>query len=306
MRKRELKKNKLTISAVIVMIVLIAYAIMLFGLLAWGIMVSLQAADKASSGAFYQLPFDFQPHYADILLNFAMAGKYGQPIFFENILSNTLIYAIGSAFLKTLVPCLTAYACARFNFKTSKIVYTAILTAMIIPVVGSLPSETKLIYSFQVNGEYLIVDNLIGVCLLKASMTGLYFFVMYASFSSMPKDYFEAAKIDGANNFEMLFKIAFPLIKNVFFTIFIINFVEFWNDYQTPMIYLPTKPTLGYTVFATLNSRITSIDPELTNVFRSQPYLMSIVIISAVPVVTLFLIFKDKFMGSLTMGGIKG
>jgi len=303
-KKVSLSHNKLSVSSVFILVILIIYTLFLALLVGWAIMVSLQTTNQTifdkCGGAYYKMPPHFELHYAEVIDKIALNGlpNESKQNFFD-ILKNSLIYSILSAFLKTLIPCLTAYACARFNFKTSKVVYTAVLMAMIVPLVGSASSELELVSKFKIGDYSLIIDNVIGTSLLKANMLGLYFFVFYSSFESMPKDYFEAARIDGAGNWNVLFRIAFPLVKNVFLTVFIIEFVQFWNDYQTPMVYLNHRPTLGYALW---QLTFGSAGQALSNPVLA----MTTVILCALPVVILFIIFKDKFMGNLTMGGIKG
>lgn len=293
------KRNKLSLFPTIILIVLILYAIILFALLTYAIFVATRSAEVTDFSGSYLFMENkrFYFHLGEIFDKVYLQSSSGEETTLLGILVNSLIYSIGSAFVKTLVPCLAAYACARFNFKTSKVVYTAVLLAMIVPIVGSLPSELQVSYFFG------LVNSLPGVILLKANMLGLYFFVMYTSFKTMPNDYFEAARIDGANNFQILFKIAFPLIKNVFLTIMLINFVTFWNDYQTPMVYLLDKPTLGYVLWRIITGAGAIGDTDLSS---STVYAFNMVILSSLPLVILFSIFKDKFMGSLTMGGVKG
>lgn len=298
LKKDRLRGNRLTVFPIIILAILLLYAIVLFGLLAYALFVSTRSPKSSDFSGTYLMMTNknFYFNLADIFKLVHITQSSGKVSSLTDVLANSLIYSIGSAFVKTLVPCLAAYACARFHFKTSKIVYTAVLLAMMIPVVGSLPSELRLAYSLN------LVNNMAGVIMLKANMLGLYFFVMYSSFKSVPSAYFEAAKIDGANNWQILFKIGFPLIKNVFLTIMLINFVTFWNDYQTPMVYLLDKPTLGYILWQLIGGTGVPGDQSL----KTGVYAFNMVILSSLPVVILFAIFKDKFMGNLTMGGIKG
>ena len=161
---------------------------------------------------------------------------------------------------------------------------------MIVPIVGSLPSELKVAYALGFH------NHIWGLWIMAANMQGLYFFVMYSAFKAMPMGYSEAAKIDGANNGQILVKIALPLIKNLFLTVLLINFVEYWNNYQSPKVYLPYYPTLGYTLFYYFNS----------NKFDVVAKVIALAFIVASPVLVLFLIFQDRLMGNLTMGGLKG
>ncbi len=297
-RKSHLEKKKWSPFTIIILVVLLIYTVALAGLLYWAIITSFKSDNELVNEAnYYKWPMEFTSHYASVLKNFTMSGGKGTRLNFWQIVGNTLIYALGSAFFKTLVPCLTAYACARFDFKPGKVVYTAVLVAMVVPIVGSLPSELSVAYSFRIGDYSLIVNNLVGVWILKANTLGLYFFVMYASFKAMPSTFFEAARIDGANNWQILFHIALPLIKNIFFTVLLINFVEFWNDYQTPMVYLTEKATLGYSLWYKFFNDST---------YSTLPIIMTTTILVSSPVVILFIIFKDRFMGSLTVGGIKG
>lgn len=288
------KSKKLSVSPLLIIlgVLLTVYVLSMIGLFFWGILTSFKDAYlDITFGNTYGFPKEWMTsNYKDVFEKFTMASKPGTTVGFSTILANSLLYAIGCSFFKTLVPCLTAYACARFNFKSSKIVYNIVLITMIIPIVGSLPSELKVAYALGFH------NHIWGLWIMAANMQGLYFFVMYSAFKAMPMGYSEAAKIDGASNAQVLVKVVLPLIKNLFFTILLINFVEYWNNYQTPKVYLPYYPTLGYTLFYYSNS----------NNFSDATQVIALAFIVAAPVLLLFLIFQDRLMGNLTMGGLKG
>lgn len=276
-------------------VLLLVYVVSMLGLFWWGFLTSLKGSMELTSFE-HNYGFGFPkegPQFSNYIavLNIPMsAGAGNPPVYFETILGNSLLYAIGCAFFKTLVPCLTAYSCARFNFKTSKIIHSVVLITMIVPIVGSLPSELKVAYALGFH------DHIWGLWIMAANMQGLYFFVMYSAFKAMPMGYSEAAKIDGAGNGQILVQIALPLIKNLFLTIVLINFVEYWNNYQSPMVYLPSHPTLGYM----LNYH------AIRNEIKEFAQKIALAFIVCAPVLILFLIFQEKLMGNLTMGGLKG
>lgn len=288
------KKSKYSPLTVVLLVILCLYVLSMVLLFFWGILTSLKdyRLDIKVNGNTYGFPKVFNFNYATIYREITMPVMGGE-VRFGTLLTNSVLYALGCAFLKTLTPCITAYACARFNFKSSKVVYTLVLIAMIIPIAGSLPSELKIAYGL---GFY---DQMWGVWLMSANMLGMYFFVMYSAFKAMPMGYTEAAKIDGANNFQVLTTIALPLVKNLFMTILLINFVEYWNNYQTPQVYLPNHPTLGYTLYY-----YTRVSNHKT--FSTLSNLISMAIIVVIPVLLLFLVFQERLMGNLTMGGLKG
>ena len=110
---------------------------------------------------------------------------------------------------------------------------------MIIPTVGNLPSELQMVVSLN------LYNKIYGLWLLKANFLGMYFLMFYGVFKAFPASFTEAAKIDGANNWTIMIKIAFPLVFNVMSTVLLINFINFWNDYQTPLLYMPAYPTVA-------------------------------------------------------------
>lgn len=290
--KTEKKKVHWSPLLIVLGIVLALYVLSMLGLFFWGAITSFKDSyDLGMLQNTYKFPSSWKfSNYTEVFLNFTMNAAPGETAYFETILGNSLLYALGCAFFKTLVPCLTAYACARFTFKTSKIVHDIVLITMIVPIVGSLPSELKMANALGFH------NHIWGLWLMAANMQGLYFFVMYSAFKAMPMGYSEAAKIDGANNGQVLVQIALPLIKNLFLTVLLINFVEYWNNYQTPQVYLPYYPTLGYTLFYYSTS----------NELKEVSQLIALAFIIAAPVLILFLLFQERLMGNLTMGGLKG
>jgi len=281
---------------IVLFVILALYVFSMVGIFVWGILTSLKDTYMefwVYENKTYALPMEWKwTTYATSFETIRLPGPNGT-IGFWDVLTNSLLYAIGCAFFKTLVPCIAAYACARFDSKLSKIIYNTVLITMIVPIVGSLPSELKIAYAFG------FVDKIWGLWIMSANMQGLYFFVMYSAFKAMPMGYSEAAKIDGASNLQVLVQIAMPLIKNLFLTVLLINFVEYWNNYQVPKVYLPKHATLGYAMFYYGRS-----SNELKGL--GLEHVIALALVVAAPVLVLFLIFQERLMGNLTLGGLKG
>ena len=231
--------------------------------------------------------FVYTKFYVSVLTESGMEVVYMETMFVYSIL-----YSLGCAFFQTLVPCITAYLCARFNYKFSKIVYTAVIVVMILPIVGSLPAELQMAKN---TGLY---DSIWGLWIMKANFLGMYFLVFYDGFKGLSMTYTEAAKIDGASNMHILLAIVLPLVKNIFFTVMLVNFIGFWNDYQVPLLYMPSYPTVAYGMYNMANTR--------ENNLSSVPMRMTGAMLMFIPIFTLFLIFQKRLLGNLTVGGIKG
>jgi ABC-type glycerol-3-phosphate transport system permease component len=88
-----------------------------------------------------------------------------------------------------------------------------------------------------------------------------------------------------------------PLVANVFSTIMLINFIGLWNDYQTPLLFLPSHPTLAYGIYELSNSYLQGLN--------NVPMRMAGCIVMVLPILALFLAFKNKLMNNVSMGGIK-
>ena len=157
-----------------------------------------------------------------------------------------------------------------------------------IPIVGSLPSQ------IQVAQGLHIYNTVWGMWLQSASFLGLYFLVFYETFASLPNSFFEAARLDGAGDLSLLFRIALPLAGNVFLTIFLLNFITYWNDYQTPLLFLKSMPVLSYGLYLITQSN------------AYVPMIMAAATVVLVPVIVIFIFANKKLMGNLTVGGIKG
>ena len=293
--RRERTHARFTPVTVVMLIVLILYVASLFLLFLWAVM----AAFKDPLFDFRVNPWgfprewvwNFSTVFAEFEVPVSTAKRIGS-VGMGKMYLYSFLYAGGCAFFNTLVPCITAYLCARFKYKFSRVMHTIVLITMVIPVVGSLPAEIRMAQALK------LYDEIWGMWILKANFLGMYFLVFYNIFKALPDAYTEAAKIDGAGNMQVLLRIALPLVRNTFFTVFLIYFIQYWNDYQTPLIYLPSYPTIAngmYTVAVTPSTEMNFV-----------PMRMAAAIIMLVPILVVFLVFQKRLLGNLTIGGIKG
>ena len=296
-----------TISAV-----LFLYALTIVSVLLWGLLTSLKSnvdffiesnqvwlpnldysRDEVLKLANYKLIFDnfsFDKSIKFYVGNTPVEHNTSNNMF--TMILNTFLYAGVGSLLQSLVPAAVAYACAKFPFKYGKLMYNVALFAMIVPLVGTYPSEISL---FRSIGLY---DTFFGYFLQKFSFGGMYFFVYFAFYQSMPNTYSEAAEIDGASRWKILTSIIIPLSLKMISTVWLIQFVHFWNDYNTALLYMPTKPTIAYGVYYLCHETARG---RLANV----PAKVAACMMLAVPIFILFVFLKDKLMGNLSSGGTK-
>ena len=194
---------------------------------------------------------------------------------------HSLLYAGGCMITATLVPCVTAYVTARYKYRFSKVVYNIVIFAMIL--------LTKALGTF---------DTFWGVWLQKANFLGTYFLIFFAQFKMIPAEYTEAARIDGASEFYTMTRVIMPLAKSSIATVALMNFVTFWNDYQVPMVFLPSRPVLALGMF--------QFSFRVGQVVSSVPMKIAYMIVVTIPILLLFLVSHKRLMGNISVGGLKG
>ena len=311
MRKQE-KGIINKIFVISVSIFLTIYALALLFLLGWGLLTSLKSRTdflfaenilglpnlKYSKDEVWRLA-----NYKLILENFDFTKKVvfysGDTLIthesksnFFTLILNTFLYAGVGSLIAAMVPAVVAYTCVKYKFRFSKILYAVVLFVYIVPVVGNYPSSITVLRNLR------LYDTFGGNYIQKFSFTGMYFFVYWAFYESLSDTYSEAAERDGASQFRILISIILPLSIKIISSVWLILFVQQWNDYQTPMLYLPTKPTLAYGVYY-----MTQINHS--GKLTQTPTKIAGCMLLALPILAVFIFLKDKLMGNVSMGGVK-
>ena len=291
-----LKKTKNNVFYICVGVILGLYVLSMFFMLGWALITTIRPYSEFI-GAPVSLPqkITFQ-NWVDTFVKFSIPKtENGITVgyhYMETMFLYSILYAVGCALVQTLTGCVCAYLTAKYPFRLGKIVYATVIVVMIIPIVGSLPSEIMMLQNLGLH------DSFIGIYVMKMNFLGMYFLVFYATFKSLSWSYAESAFIDGASHWTVMTRVMLPLVRTSFLAIFLLNFIVYWNDYQSPMLYLPSFPTVAYGLFY---MKFVS-----TQSFGKIPMQLTGCIIMCIPSLVLFLIFQEKLMGNLTVGGLKG
>lgn len=209
------------------------------------------------------------------------------------MLANTLILSITRPLLSTFFTTLAAYALAKYKLWGGKFLYNLGIVVMLIPIVGSFPSQMQIYRSLG------IYDNIFMLIIINGgSFYGLNFLMLYAAFKRIPNDYSEAAFMDGAGHFQVMFRIMFPMILSTSAIFFFTGFIGSWNDYGTSLIWLPSHPTLAYGMylFQQQSSKGSATVPEVLSGF----------LVIMIPTVILYLCVQNLIVSKLQIGGLKG
>lgn len=291
--KKTKMSRKMDAFQVVLYVIVTIYCLSMIYVLLFGFVNSLKDATDYEWNNPFGLPSkEFGWHfdnYAKVLNDFKVFTLGGNEVYLMQMFFNSLSYAVLMSLFCMATQIITAYAIAKYDFRGKSILYGVAVVVMLLPIIGSLASEVQMAEAFNFR------NNLIGVCIMKCKYPGLYFLVFYATFKGLSWTYAEAAQIDGAGHFRVFIEIMLPLIKSTVFAVFILLFIEYWNDYYTPMVFLPESPTMSYGLFL-----------FQTDNKASTPVQLASCLMACLPILVVFVAFKDKIMSNVTMGGIKG
>jgi multiple sugar transport system permease protein len=213
-------------------------------------------------------------------------------LFFWNSAVVTVLATFGQVASATLV----AYGFARFRFPYRDTLFLLVISTIL------LPREVILIPTFLLFKALGWLDTLLPLIVPSFFGGGAFFiFLMRQFFLTIPRELDEAAKMDGANSFQILVKILVPLAVPALITTAIFSFLAHWNDFLEPLIFLnsPEKFTiaLGLRYFQTL--------PNEAQEPREQ-LLMAASLLTTLPVLFIFFVAQKYFVRGIVMSGIKG
>jgi multiple sugar transport system permease protein len=214
---------------------------------------------------------------------------------FLTFLVNTLTVASLSVVGDIITASLVAYGFARFRFPGRNILFLLVLSVLI------LPDEVTIIPQFLIFRSIGWLDTLKPL-ILPAFLGGGAFniFLLRQFFLTLPRELDEAAMIDGASSFRILWQILIPLSRPAIATVAIFSFLFHWNDFLRPLIYLNSVDnftlSLGLRFFR--QTADTGGDPK-------EHLLMAASVMMTIPVIALFFAMQRYFVEGITLSGLK-
>ncbi len=207
-------------------------------------------------------------------------------------------FILNSAFLVTvnvigqvLATSLVAYGFSRFRFWGRDVLFVILLATLMIP------KQVVLVPQFILFAKLGWVNTYLPLTVPAFMGSAFLIFMVRQYMMSIPLDLDEAAMIDGASRWQILWRIIFPISTPILVLVVIFTFVDVWNDFMGPLIYLndPLKFTvsLGLSFFQGAKS-------------TSWHLLMAAVMMAMIPPITLFLIAQKRLLGGIASAGIKG
>lgn len=203
---------------------------------------------------------------------------------------NTIWYAGGATVIGVIASNVLAYAVAKYKTVFTKFYYALTIFIMLIPIIGALPQQYVLYDNLGLIDSPLFLITYVGG-------TAYQFILFHGFYAGVSDSYAEAAKVDGAGHYTIMFKIMVPMSVPMSIALGIITFIGYWNDYMTVLLFLPNFPTLatGLYLFQT--------QPEIRSHY---PLYYAAIIMSTIPIIVLYASFQNMIMKNTVAGGLKG
>ena len=203
---------------------------------------------------------------------------------------NSFKIAVTHVVLYLLISSLAAFAFSRLRFRGREVLFWICMSSMMIPGVINLIPNYIIIDSLG------LVDNMFSMVL--PGLGGVFGVFMLRQFMrGVPMAYDEAAKIDGASEFRIYFNVVLPLCVPVLVTLAIFSFQGCWNDYVWPLIVTNSAET------RTLTAGLATFSGSYSHQYGKQ---MAGAVLSALPILLIFLLGQKYFIKGISIGGIKG
>ncbi len=203
---------------------------------------------------------------------------------------NSLIVAIPSIVIGSLVSAMAAYAFAKLDFKFKNILFLLLLGVIMIPF------PVIMIPQYYIFTDLNWIGTLLPLIIPKMLGNIMMIFFLKQFMESIPNSLIESAKIDGANHFRIFTSIILPLVKPALAAQMILWFMGIWNDYLAPNLFSAATPTLPVVIASLVSFTDTRTETHLN---------MAASIISTIPVVVVFAIFQRQIIDSVMLSGSK-
>jgi multiple sugar transport system permease protein len=212
---------------------------------------------------------------------------------------NSILIAVLSAGLMTVASSLVAFGFAYFRFPLKRLLFGLVLASMMLPGAVTLVPN-YLIWKWL--GWLGTSVPLWGAALFGS---GFYIFLMRQFYLSLPRDLFEAARVDGCSSFGLWRRIAFPLALPSSIIVFLFEFQASWQNFQGPLIYLSFGSPEQYTVPLGISYAMTQFSPTAGGQGDYQ-YVMVAALLVTLPILVLFAFGQRYFIEGVATAGLKG
>lgn len=272
---------KRKINKILFYVVAIALAVVAMIPFLWMISTSLK-----SRGVLMAIPIQWIPENPTLDAYIKVFSKFP----FAKTIGNSLFISVSYTVITLLSSSMAAFAFAKLKFPGNDLIFKCYLATMMIP------TQVTMIPLFVIMNKMGLIDSYASV-ILPSIFRPFAVFMLVQQMRTIPNDFLDAAKIDGANLFQVFGKVALPLCAPSLATLSITTFMESWNDYLWPLLMLTDKNKM------TLPIALSTLNGQYATEYN---VLMAGSLISMIPIIIIYICAQKYFKNGMMSGGIKG
>ncbi len=185
---------------------------------------------------------------------------------------------------------MTAYGLSRYKFKGRQALEFYFLLGLMFPI------QIAILPLFIIMRTLNLTNTFLGMIILYTANMSFSLFIFSQFFKELPAALHESAVLDGASEFTIFWRIMMPISKPVIFTVMTVSFVQIWNDFYLPLVFLTKR---------TLHTLTLAIYQYLANFLAYWNFVFAAATLALIPVIIVFFIFSDQIISGLAAGSIK-
>ncbi len=272
-------------SRTLYLVVLLGAAVVFLAPFAWLVSASLRPRAYVFDTGF--LPVPFAPE------NYRTVW---QAVPLLTWLGNSLVVAVAAAVAVTLSSAWVAFGFAYFRFPGRNVLFGLVLATMM------LPFAVTMIPTYLIWSKLGLIDTQVPLWAGNLFGSAFYIFLLRQFLLSLPREYFEAARVDGASYPQLFWRLAFPLIRPALLVAFVFEFKASWTDLMKPLIYLRNE-----SLFTLPRGLKVMVDRfGYGGEHQQWEVLLAGTVISTVPMIILFFLAQRHFVEGIATTGRKG
>jgi len=279
-----MQKLKLRLGNAVFAVVLAAAAIIFIAPILWMLSTALKEAEDI---------FVMPPQWIPDPVVFSNFADVFTKMDFLQYLKNTIWVSVLPVFGQLLAVPLVVYSITKIEWKGAKIIFPLVLVTMMIPwQVTQIPMYTTW-------SKLGFVNTFIPLVLPAFFGSPYYIYLMRQFMKGIPNSLIDAARIDGANDLTILYRVVMPLCKPILVTVALLVFIAAWNDFNGPLMYLQESDK--YTLSVGNQNVLAN-----STLKRQYNLVMAAVTLFSLPLMVVFAIFQKQFISGIATGGVKG
>jgi len=267
---------------------LVALALLWLVPVVWVLVTSLKLSENI-----VRLPPEWIPwpatgsHYYEVLFSSSRTARIGRAFI------NSLVVSLGTVILVVTTSAMAAYPLARMRFPGRDLVFVVLVGSLMIP------NAVVLVPQYVLTQRLGWLSSYQGLIVPEAATTFAFgVFLLRQFFVTMPGDLEDAARIDGANAWQVFWRIVLPLSQPVLAALAIFTFRSAWNDFLWPLIAVNKPDMFPLPVALAL----------LRSAYAAESYgpIMAGAILSAIPLLVVFIVANRRIVEGVRLSGLKG